>query len=253
MRRKPSAADDRWGSPTGSIARGTPATGSSATTTARHRWADVAVAPSVAPGAGANGRTTTHRLVPLAAGAVVMLLASVVASFVQAADSTGTASDLAASLLDDPAQPARRLDPTSTPVPATAAPAAPTTAEETAARRSRSPQPTATRVDQRPAAAPRRPAAPAADRDAEGDQPAAARIRTRVRADELDGARRVLRDDAGRSHRSTRGSATTDAGDEAREIRGGSAGRRIQEEVRGSGTWEEMRARMPLERIRVRR
>lgn len=185
MRRKSSAAIDRPESPTELIARITAEHDSQFEATGRHRL-PAAVVTRDAP----SKRTSARRLAPLAVGAAVMLVATVVATAVQPSQPEIGSPELASALGHvDPAPAASPPVLTNTP-PAEAAaappaaPTAPTAAPPTSA--AAPPKPSQAPRNQAPAAAPK-PQVPASGGD--GTQAAAARGWTPAGGDEFNGSK----------------------------------------------------------------
>ncbi|MDT7613928.1 MAG: hypothetical protein QOF00_1375 [Pseudonocardiales bacterium] len=134
MRRKRSAADDRSESPTELIARISAEHGSPTEETGRHRRAAVVTtaAPESGSGSGSgSNRTLARRLAPLAAGAVVMLVAATIAAIVSPpTEQTVAGPELSSALVANdpapleiaPAAPSAGNTPTTTPAAPTITP-----------------------------------------------------------------------------------------------------------------------------------
>lgn len=188
MRRTTSAAGGRSGASTGLIERVAAERGSGAVTgTGRHRLPR-RDAEAVVTTDRPREDTLARRLAPLAAGAVVMLVATTVATLAQPADDTS----LAAQELSTTVPATVEVAPTTPPPPTTA----PTTAAAATSEPQAAAEPSDPPATRSPAAAPRREdgggqAAAAAPRRSggggEGRQAAAVHGWTRVGGDEFNG------------------------------------------------------------------
>jgi hypothetical protein len=240
MRRTTSAVGGRSGSATELIERVTAERGSDAgTSTGRHRLPRPAEAVVTTDAPRTN--PMTRRLAPLAVGAVVMLVATLVATLAQPPEDPSLAAQELSNTVarTDPAEaPPATPEPTSEPTPAPQAAAEPT--EPPATRKPEAAERKATGGEQ----------AAAAPRKSEGRSAAAAQGWTRVGSDEFNGGMSPLwspydsEGHAGNGRRTPDAVSVENGSLVIRGDSGGNTGGMSWKEDQRFGRWE-MRARFP--------
>lgn len=258
MRRKSSAAIDRPESPTELIARITAEYDSQIETTGRHRIPNGAGAAVVTRDAPPK-RSSTRRLAPLAVGAAVMLIATVVATAVQPSEPEVGSPELAALGQVDPAPaaspPMLANTPANTPAATPAPPADATAAAPPAAGAAAAPKPsTQPQRNQAspPAAAPKPQTPPpaAAASGGDGAQAAASHGWTPAGGDEFNGSKSPnwgVYEGAGHAGNGKRTASAITVENGSLVIRGDSAGNTggmSWKTEQRFGKWE-MRAKFP--------